>query len=45
MFKKVLNINSRESKEVMMVSDYTSDTQRNFSVEKKKKKAGFIPKA
>lgn len=31
MFKKELNINSKESTEVM-VSDHTSDTQRNIAM-------------
>lgn len=38
MFKKELNINSRESTEVVMVSDYTSDTQRNIAVKAEKRK-------
>lgn len=37
MFKKELNINSRESTEVIMVSDHSSDTQRNTAVKEKKK--------
>lgn len=40
MFKKELNINSRESTEVVMVSDHTSDSQRNFAVKAKKGKFG-----
>lgn len=36
MFKKELNINSRESTEVIMVSDHSSDTQRNTAVKEKK---------
>lgn len=48
MFKKELNINSRESTEVVMVSDYASDTQRNIAVKAEKRKkdqAGLVPKA
>lgn len=55
MFKKELNINSKESTEVM-VSDHTSDTQRNIAMKaggnnkKKPKKPqqkppGLVPKA
>ena len=41
MFKKELDINSRESTEVIMVSDHTPDGQRNFAGKAKEKKSRF----